>query len=172
MIDADEGMTDQDKRIILEVINRKKGIILAVNKWDLITKDTKTAQEFEKVLKEGLRGEHFIPIMFVSVLEKQRLYRLIELATSVHKERQKRIKTGELNRFVEEIVAAVHPPDYGKYQVKLNYCSQVKASPPIFVFHSNFPDAVKENYRKYIENKLREQYGFFGVPIMLVFKKK
>ena len=160
MIDADEGMTDQDKRVILEVINRKKGLILAVNKWDLITKDSKTAQEFEKVLKEGLRGEHFIPIMFVSVLQKQRLYRLIELATSVYHERRKRIKTGELNRFLEEIVAAFHPSDYGKYQVKLNYCSQVKAAPPIFVFHSNFPEAIKDNYRKYIENKIREQYGF------------
>jgi len=172
IMDAVEGLTDQDKRIIEEVIKRKKGIILAVNKWDLVDKDTKTAQHYEKNIFDELRGEKFIPVIFISALKKQRLFRTIELVKSVCEERKKRIQTRELNRFLEQIVSANSPPDFGKHPVKINYCTQVKTAPPVFTFFTNFPEGIKANYKKYIENKLREQYGFFGVPLTLVIKRK
>lgn len=172
MIDAVEGLTDQDKTIIEEVIRNRKGIILAVNKWDLIEKDNKTAQEYEKALLQGLRGEKFIPIIFISVIVKQRLHRVIEMVKSIHQERAKRLQTSELNNFFKQIIEKFPPPDFGRHQVKINYCTQVKASPPIFAFFLNFPQAIKDNYKKYLENKIREQYGFWGIPITLVFKRK
>jgi len=172
LIDAVEGLTDQDKKIIEEVIGRKKGLIIAVNKWDLVEKDSKTAHQYEKVILEGLRGEKFIPIIFISALEKQRLYRTIDIVKSIHDERQKRIQTSELNDFLREIVEAYPPADYGRHQVKINYMTQVKTAPPVFMFFSNFPEAIKDNYKKYLENKIRERYGFFGVPVTLVLKRK
>jgi len=172
LIDAVEGLTDQDKKIIEEVIKKKKGVVLAVNKWDLVEKDTKTAQLYEQNLLKGLRGEKFIPIIFISVLSKQRIFRTIELAKSIYTERYKRITTSVLNGFLKEIMASQTPADYGKHQVKINYCTQVKAAPPVFKFFTNFPQAIKQNYKKYIENKLREQFGFWGIPLTLVFRRK
>lgn len=172
LIDAVEGLTDQDKKIIEEVVKNKKGLILAVNKWDLVEKDTNTARKYELVLREGLRGEKFIPIIFISVFEKQRLFKMLDLVNSIHAERHKRIQTSELNDFIRRIVDAYPPADFASKHVKINYCTQVKTAPPVFSFFSNFPQAIKANYRKYLENKIREQYGFFGVPLTLVFKKK
>lgn len=172
LIDGSEGLTDQDKKIIEEVIKQKKGLLLAVNKWDLIEKDSKTAQHYEKQLIEGLRGEKFIPIIFISALMKQRLYRTIDIVISIYQERTKRIPTSELNEFLRDVVAAYAPADFGKHQVKLNYCTQVKSAPPVFLFFSNFPKEIKDNYKKYLENKLREQFGFLGVPITFVFRRK
>lgn len=172
LIDAVEGLTDQDKKIIEEVVNQKKGLILAVNKWDLLEKDTNSARKYELVLREGLRGEKYIPIIFISVFEKQRLFKMLDLVKSIHEERHKRVQTSELNEFIRRTVDAYPPADFAGKHVKINYCTQVKAAPPVFSFFSNFPEAIKANYRKYLENKLREAYGFFGVPLTLVFKKK
>jgi len=172
MIDAVEGLTDQDKKIIDEAIVHKKGLILAVNKWDLVEKNTNTARDFELILRQGLSGYDFFPIIFISALKKLRVYKIIDIAKSVYEERRKRVKTSKLNDFIKEVIEQYAPADYGKKQVKIKYCTQVKAAPPVFAFFSNFPHAIKENYKRYLENKLREQYGFFGVPLTLVFKEK
>jgi GTP-binding protein len=172
LIDAVEGMTDQDQKLIEEVINRKKGIILAVNKWDLVEKDSKTAHQYEELLQKGLGGENFIPIVFISVLQKQRIFRIIELAKLVFEKRLYRVKTSELNEFLQEILQGYPPPDYGTQQVKIKYCTQVKAAPPVFAFYLNFPEGIKSSYKKYIENKIREKFDFAGVPITIVFKRK
>ncbi len=172
LIDAVEGMTDQDQKLIEEVINRKKGIILAVNKWDLIEKDSKTAHQYEEQLRKGLGGENFIPVVFISALKKQRIFRIIELAKQLYEKRQQYIKTSELNQFLQEIIQAYPPPDFGTRQVKIKYCTQVKVAPPVFAFFVNFPEAIKNSYKKYIENKLREKFDFTGIPVTIVFKRK
>jgi GTP-binding protein len=172
LIDAVEGMTDQDQKLIEEVINRKKGIILAVNKWDLVEKDSKTAHQYEELLRKGLGGENFFPIIFISVLQKQRIFRIIELAKIVFEKRLFRVKTSDLNEFLQTILQEYPPPDFGTQQVKIKYCTQVKAAPPVFAFYLNFPEAVKSSYKKYIENKIREKFDFEGVPITIVFKRK
>lgn len=172
IVDAIEGLTDQDQRIIDEAITHKKGIILAINKWDLVEKETNTARDFELLLRESLGDKKFFPIIFISALEKLRVYKIIDIAKSVYAERIKRIQTSKLNDFLQQAIEQYSPADYGKRQVKINYCTQIKSAPPFFAFFSNFPDAIKDNYKKYLENKLREQFGFFGVPITLIFKKK
>lgn len=172
IIDAIEGLTDQDRRIIEQAISHKKGIILAINKWDLIEKNTNTARDYELILREELRGQDFLPIIFISALKKTRVYKIIDIAKSVYQERTKRIKTSKLNEFLKGALEQYAPSDYGKKQIKIKYCTQVKTAPPVFAFFANFPHAIKENYKKYLENKLRQQYGFLGVPLTLVFKEK
>jgi GTP-binding protein len=172
LIDAVEGLTDQDKKIIEEVITHKKGLILAVNKWDMFEKETNSARQYELNLRKGLRGEKFVPIIFISVFEKQRLFKMLDLVKTIHEERHKRIQTSDLNEFIRRTVDAYPPSDFAGKHVKINYCTQVKTAPPVFTFFMNFPEAIKPNYRKYLENKLREEYGFFGVPLTLTFKRK
>ncbi|MDZ7262652.1 MAG: ribosome biogenesis GTPase Der [candidate division KSB1 bacterium] len=170
--DATEGLTDQDKNVIEEAIRARKGIILAVNKWDLIEKDAGTAKIYESKIQDELRGVNYLPILFISALTKKRIYKVIEIAKSVHQERNKRLKTSDLNKFLEEALSSYSPPDVGRKQVKIKYCTQVKAGPPVFAFFTNIPNAIKPNYKQFLENKLRECFGFFGVPLTLVFRKK
>lgn len=172
LFDALEGLSAQDKTIIQEVIENKKGIILAANKWDLVEKDTNTAQRYEKLILEHLGRESYLPVMFISALTKQRVFKILELACAIYHERQKRIKTSELNEFLEQTIRSYPPSDYGKYEVKIKYVTQVNTAPPVFAFFTNFPEGIKENYKKYLENKLREKFGYFGIPLVLTFKKK
>lgn len=172
LIDAVEGMTDQDQKLIEEVINRKKGIILAVNKWDLVEKDSKTAHQYEELLRKGLGSQNYIPIIFISALKKQRIFRIIELAKLVFEKRYQHIKTSMLNEILQGIIQEYPPPDYGTHQVKIKYCTQVKVAPPVFAFYVNLPEAIKGSYKKYIENKIREKFDFTGVPLTIVFKRK
>ncbi len=172
LIDAVEGLTDQDKNIIKSAVEQGKGVIAAVNKWDLVEKDTMTARRFELSMQEELRDLQYMPVLFISALTKQRIFKVIDVAFSVFEERKKRLSTGELNRYLQEAVAQNHPPAYGSKWVKLNYVTQVKTAPPLFVFFTNEPRGIKANYRHYLENKLREKFGFFGVPIRMAFRRK
>ncbi len=172
IIDATQGIESQDLKILTEAVNLRKGIILAVNKWDLIAKETNTAKKFEDDIRDKLKSMNYLPIIFISALTKQRITKVIDIAKSVSKERGKSIKTSELNKFLEEIIRHYPPPSMDKKEVKLNYCTQIKTSPPVIAFFSNAPESIKANYRSYIENRLREKFGFFGVPLSLVFRKK
>lgn len=172
LLDAAEDLSDQDTRILSEALRFKKGIILAVNKWDLIEKDANTAREYELRLREQLTHVPFVPILFISALRKKRIHKLVEVAFRVFNERQKKIATSTLNKFLVEIVEKYPPPSMDRKEVKLNYITQVKARPPVFAVFANHPTSVKANYRRYIENQFRERFPFEGVPLTFVFKKK
>ena len=172
MIDARDKIQDQDKSIIEQAIKYKKGIVLCVNKWDLIEKDTHTAREFELDIQDEISFAIYIPIIFISALVKQRIFRVLDIASSVHGERSKNIKTSELNDFLEQVTALHPPPSPGGKYVKIKYCTQIKTSPPVFAFFCNYPKLVKSNYRSYLENRIRERFGFLGVPVTLTFRRK
>lgn len=172
IIDAQEGITDQDKKVIEEAVRFKKAIILAVNKWDLIEKDTRTAIEYEREIKHEMPYISYLPIIFISALTRQRIIKVIEIAASLHTERAKKIKTSELNAFFEPIIAATPPASVSGKEIKIKYCTQIKSKPPVFAFFCNRPELIKANYRAFLENKLRGQFGFFGIPVTLVFRRK
>lgn len=172
ILDATAGLESQDMKILQEAINLNKGIILAVNKWDLIQKETNTAKEYEDEVKDNLKNANFLPILFISALTKQRIFKVIDIAKSVNEERGKTIKTAALNKFLIEVTTRYAPPSMNQREVKIKYCTQVKSSPPVFSFFVNEPKAIKANYRSYLENQLRLKFGFFGVPLSLLFRKK
>jgi len=171
-LDANDGPTRQDMRIVQEAMKQKKGMVIAINKWDLITKDDKTMKVWEEALKEKLGLYDFIPLIFTSVLQKQRLYKLLDLATQVYEELFKQIPTHELNEFLLPIIKQTSPPSSQGKEIKINYITQIKNNPPLIGFFSNFPKLVGENYRRFLERKIRQQWGFSGVPITIVFKAK
>ncbi len=172
MIDATEGLVDQDIRIILDVVKFNKGVLIAVNKWDLVEKDAKTARAFEKAITELLNTLRYIPVIFISATEKKRIYKVIDIARELFVERQRKVPTSELNKFLEEIVAKYPPPSNDKKEVKIKYITQVKSPPPIFALYANHPKSIKSNYRQYIENQFRARYPFTGVPLTFIYKKK
>ncbi len=172
IIDAQDGITDQDKTVIKEAIQFKKAILLAVNKWDLIKKDNRTAGEYERQIKETIPYLNYLPIIFISALTQQRVFKVIEIARSIFEERGKKIKTSELNSYFEPIIQNTPPAAVGGKEVKIKYVTQVKSNPPVFAFFCNHPKLIKANYRSFLENRLREQFGFFGVPLTLAFRRK
>lgn len=173
MIDAQSGLENQDQKIIDEAIQRRKGIILAVNKWDLIEKDTNTAKEFEAQITSALGGIGYIPIVFVSAITKQRIYKIIELAKAIQVERRRKIPTKELN---EVLIAEIrkNPPPATKRgkEINIKFVSQVGEKYPIFLFFCSNSKEVPEHYRRFLENKIRANFGFSGVPITVSFKEK
>ena len=173
MIDAQSGLENQDQKIIDEAIQRRKGIILAVNKWDLIEKDTNTAKDFEEQITSTLGGIGYIPTVFISALTKQRIYKIIELAKTIQAERLKKIPTKELN---EILLAEIkkNPPSATKRgkEINIKFVSQVGEKYPIFLFFCSNSKDVPEHYRRFLENKIRANFGFVGVPITVSFKEK
>jgi len=172
LVDAHKGIGRQDIAVLSEAEKQRKGIVLVLNKWDLITKDHKTIDTFKKENTEKLGVLRFVPQIFTSVIQKQRLYKMLDLATEVYEERKKRIPTSELNDFFLPLIHEKTPPAEKGKDIKINYVAQVKAEPPVFGFYSNFPDLIVESYRRFLENRLRKQYGFKGVPVVLSFRKK
>lgn len=172
MIDATRGLEVQDMKIINEAVQLNKGIIVAVNKWDLIEKDTYTTKKFEDNIQDSLKNLTYIPKIFISALTKQRIYKVIELAKKVSLERSKKVSTPDLNIFLEDIIKKYPPPSMDQKEVNLNYCTQIKASPPVFVFFGNHPKSIRPNYRAYVENNFRERFGFEGVPLTFTYRKK
>jgi GTP-binding protein len=172
LLDASEGPTRQDMRIIQEAVRQKKGMVLAMNKWDLISKDEKTMKEWEDALSEKLGLLNFIPVVFTSVLEKQRLYRLLDEATKVYGELSKHISTHDLNDVLLPIIKETSPPSAQGKEIKINYVTQVRSNPPVVCFFSNFPRLIAENYRRFLERKIRQYWNFRGVPVTVVFKAK
>jgi GTP-binding protein len=172
MLDATCGLERQDLRIIGEAAELKKGIVIAVNKWDLVEKDANTALEYEHALKSRLKVFDYVPVVFISAKTKQRIFKVLDLAKVVHDERAKRIKTSELNKVLFPIVKETPPPAVSGKEIKIKYVTQVKSSPPVFAFFANFPDDIPEHYKRFLENKIRENFSFIGVPLTIIFKRK
>ncbi|MCD4693418.1 MAG: ribosome biogenesis GTPase Der [Calditrichales bacterium] len=172
MVDINEGLSRQDATILNEAASQHKGVVLLLNKWDLIEKDHKTIEKFKKKYTDRLGALRFIPQIYISVLNKQRLYKALDLATFVYEERLKRISTSELNDFFLPLIKEKTPPATRGKEIKINYVSQVKTKPPVFVFYSNYPDLIIESYQRFLENRLRAKYGFIGAPVIMSFRKK
>jgi len=172
MIDAVQGFESQDMNIIRLALSRNKGVVIMVNKWDLITKDTNTAKKLEEEIKEKLKPADYIPIIFSSVLEKKRIMQAIEKAIEVYENRTKKISTSELNDKMLKEIENIPPPAYrGKY-IKIKYITQIPAAAPVFIFFCNHPDHIPVSYQRYLENKIRDHFGFDGVPLRLFFRQK
>ena len=172
LVDVNEGLSRQDVAILNDAANQRKGIILLLNKWDLIKKDHKTIEEYQKDYSNRLGVLRFIPQIYVSVFEKQRLFKALDLATQVYEERKKRISTSELNDYFLPLIKTNTPPATKGKEIKINYVSQIKANPPVIVFYSNHPKLIIESYQRFLENKLREKYKFTGVPVLISFRQK
>ena len=173
LIDATSGVEKQDQRILEEAIRRRKGIIIAVNKWDLIEKDSNTAAKFEKEILEKLGTVDYAPIIFISALTKQRIFKLIDLAKKIQEERKKKIDTKTLNDVLLPELAKTPPPatPTGK-EVKIKYLTQVGEKYPIFLLFANNSKYIPDSYRRFVERLIRERFGFTGVPMTLTFKDK
>ncbi len=172
LFDALEQAVDQDLHIVSEAAKLQKGLVIGVNKWDLIEKEASTAKQFEKTLREALRIYSYVPILFISALTKQRVFKLLEVALKVHRERQKQLRTADLNDFLQEAVRSYPPPSMEQREVKIKYCTQVKQAPPVIAFFCNHPASIRANYRQYLENRFRARFGFAGVPLTFSFRKK
>jgi GTP-binding protein len=172
LIDGVAGLEAQDAKVLREAADAKKGLVVAVNKWDLVEKETNTARDWTRSFRERLGMLDYVPLEFVSALTGQRARKVLETALRVHEERSKRVPTAKLNEVVKAAVAAQHPPTYRGNYVQIKYATQVRVRPPVFTFFVNHADGVKESYRRYLENKLREAFGFEGVPLTLSFRKK
>ena len=173
LLDATAGLQNQDINVLKLAEKHKKGMVIAVNKWDLVDKDTKTAKRYEDYFHEILQTLDYVPIVFTSALTRQRVYKVIDTALEVADERAKRISTSKLNDALQQALANHHPPTYrGGNYVEIKYATQVRENPPVFVFFVNHPKGVKESYKRYLERQFREAFGFKGVPLTLVFKEK
>ena len=172
VLDADKGITAQDITIFSLAVRKGKGVVVLVNKWDLITKETNTARDYEKALKQKLAPFNDVPILFISVLEKTRIFKAIELGLEVYENRQRRVPTAKLNEAMLAAVAAYHAPVVRGNSIKIKYVTQLPTPVPSFAFFTNYPDDIKTPYRNYLENQLRTKFKFTGVPIRIYFRKK
>ncbi|MEG0852189.1 MAG: ribosome biogenesis GTPase Der, partial [Flavobacterium sp.] len=172
VIDATRGFEGQDQSIFWLAEKNRKGIVILVNKWDLVEKDTMTSHDYEKRIREEIAPFTDVPILFVSALTKQRLLKALETAVEVYENRKQRIATSKFNDTMLPIIEHNPPPAIkGKY-IKIKYCMQLPTPVPQFVFFANLPQYIKDPYKRYVENKLREIYNFEGVPIEIYFRQK
>ncbi len=172
MIDAEKGITAQDLAIFSMAVKKGKGIVVLVNKWDLIEKETNTARDYEKELKQRLEPFSDVPVIFTSVTEKQRLLKSIEAALMVFENRQRKVPTSKLNEVMLKAIEQIKPPVVRGNAIKIKYVTQLPMHTPTFAFFCNYPDDIKAPYQGYLENKLRENFDFTGIPIRLFFRKK
>ncbi len=172
MIDAEQGWESQDQNILNLIRKNKKGIVILVNKWDLIEKDSNTLKEYREFIQERIAPFNDIPILFISALTKQRISDVLSTAMQVYENRIQRIPTGKLNEVMLDAIESFPPPaTKGKY-IKIKYVTQLPTPTPVFAFFANLPQYIKEPYKRYLENKLRENFNLTGVPIVLVFRDK
>lgn len=172
VIDATEGLHNQDLKIATLAWEAGRGLIIAVNKWDLFEKDDKSAAKFEREVQEKAPYLRFVPFLFISAKTGQRVQRLMDVIMEVDRERQKRIGTSEVNTILEELVARRQPPQGGGREVKMNYATQVETAPPMIAVFGNAPDLVQEHYIRYLHNGFREAWGFTGNPLRVVMRRK
>ena len=172
VLDATRGFEGQDQNIFWLAVKNKKGVIILVNKWDLVEKDTKTTKQFETDIRRELEPFTDVPIIFISALTKQRIFKAIETAVEVYQHRKNRIATSKLNETMLEIIRQNPPPAYKGKFVKIKFCTQLPTPTPQFAFFANLPQYVKDPYKRFIENKMREIFNFHGVPIVIYFRKK
>ncbi len=172
LIDAVEGLQAQDIRVLKQAEEMHKGLIIAVNKWDLVEKETNTARDYQRQITERIKMLDYVPVLFISATTRQRVYNVLTTAVQIYQERRKRISTSKLNEVMLHAIESHRPPAYRNQYVKIKYVTQVRENPPVFAFFCNYPKGIQESYRRYLENKIREAFGFTGVPLMLVFKAK
>ncbi|HEY1030796.1 MAG TPA: ribosome biogenesis GTPase Der [Flavipsychrobacter sp.] len=173
LIDAEQGMTAQDVNIFSLATRKGKGIVLLVNKWDLVAeKQTNTARDYEKAIKQRIAPFTDVPIIFISAKDKQRIFQAMEKALEVYDNRQRRIATSVLNDIMLKEIERFAPPMSRGHSVKIKFVSQIPTAVPSFAFFANYPDAIKDPYRNFLENKLRSHFQFSGVPIRIFFRKK
>lgn len=172
VVDATRGFDGQVQNIFWLAERNRKGIVILVNKWDLVEKDNKTTKDFEKYIRKQIEPFTDVPIVFMSAMTKQRIFKAIETAVEVYKNRSKRIKTSKLNDVMLPIIQTTPPPaTKGKY-VKVKFITQLPTPQPQFAFFCNLPQYVKEPYKRFLENKLREHFNFHGVPVSIYMRKK
>ncbi|MFK7901084.1 MAG: ribosome biogenesis GTPase Der [Cyclobacteriaceae bacterium] len=173
IIDATLGLEAQDLNILKIAQTNRKGIVILVNKWDLVEdKESNTAAEYEKEMRERLAPHHYIPIIFISVLEKQRIFKALEKALEVHEKRSTRVPTSKLNEALLPEIEKIPPAAIRGRYIKIKYITQLPTYKPTFAFFANHPKDIQESYERFLENKLRKYFDFEGVPIQLIFKQK
>lgn len=172
MIDAREGITAQDQSIVKLVVRRRKGLIVLVNKWDLVEKDTATGERYLNAVRDELKPFTDVPLVLVSSLNKQRIFKAVEEGMRVYNNRRKKIPTSQLNDYLLEVVKQHHPPSYRGNFVKIKYITQLPVKTPAFAFFCNHPQGISESYKRYLENKIREKFDFSGVPLLIFFRQK
>ncbi len=172
VLDATRGLQAQDIRILKDAEAANKGLLIAVNKWDLIEKVTNTARDYEANLRAGLKTLDYVPVQFISALTRQRVHRVLEYSVRILAARAERVPTAKLNTVVQQAIRRNHPPSYRNRHVQIKYATQVSTRPPVFAFFCNHPYGITTAYRRFLERRLREAFGFEGVPISVVFKAK
>ena len=173
LLDAEKGITAQDVSIFSLATRKGKGIVVLVNKWDLVQdKQTNTARDYEKRLKEKLAPFTDVPIIFISVVEKTRIFKAMETALEVFESKTRKVQTSKLNDVMLKAVEAYHAPVVRGNSIKIKYVTQLRTAVPSFAFFTNYPDDIKTPYRNYLENQLRSHFNFKGVPIRIFFRKK
>ena len=172
MIDASEGFESQDLNIFHLAERNRKGIVIIVNKWDLIEKETKTHLEFEELIRNKIAPFRDVPIVFTSIPKKQRIFKALEIGSEVYKNKSVSISTSKLNEMFLPIIEKTPPPAIKGKFVKIKYITQLKTPFPAFVFFCNLPQYVRDPYKRFVENQLRKQFNFHGVPIQIFFRRK
>ena len=172
LLDAQDGMERQDLHIFWQIVESYRGVVIVVNKWDLIAKDHTTMSDFEEKIRERIAPFTDVPIVFTSNLKKQRIFKALEASLMVYKNRSKKISTSKLNDFLLPIMDRQPPPTYkGKY-VRIKYVTQLPSQTPTFAFYCNLPQYVKDPYKRFLENKIRDEFELSGVSLRLFFRKK
>jgi GTP-binding protein len=172
ILDAQDGLEAQDLAILSLIEGQRKGLVILVNKWDLVEKETNTAREYTKIIEERIAPLSNVPIIYISVNEKQRILKALETGLQVFQEKTKKISTSVLNEVMQAAITAYRPPAHRGRFINIKYVTQIPASIPTFLFFCNHPKHIKENYKRYLENQLRENFGFTGTPINVFFREK
>jgi GTP-binding protein len=172
LLDATQGLEAQDIKVLKAAEEQRKGLIIAINKWDLVEKETNTARDYAAQIWYRLQTLDYVPILFISALTGKRVTKVLDTALDVDRERRSRVPTSRLNEVMQAAIERYAPPTYRGQFVQIKYVSQVATEPPVFAFFCNHPKGVKESYRRYLENQIREYFGFVGVPLTLVFRAK
>jgi len=172
LVDAERGIEGQDVNILHLIIRNRKGVVLLVNKWDLVEKDTNTLKGFEKIIREKCAPFQDFPVIFISAINKQRVFRVLETAMEVFQNRTQKIQTSALNKYMLEAIEQHPPPAHkGKY-IRIKYVTQLPTHAPSFAFYANLPQYIREPYKRYLENRMREKFKLTGVPIQIFFREK
>ncbi|MBX3238788.1 MAG: ribosome biogenesis GTPase Der [Chitinophagaceae bacterium] len=172
LIDAEKGISAQDVNIFSLAVRKGKGVVILVNKWDLVKKETNTARDYEKELKERTAPFTDVPVLFISAKEKTRVFKVVETALQVYENRLRRAPTSKLNDVMLKAVEAYHAPVVRGNPVRIKYVTQLPTAVPSFAFFCNYPDDIKQPYKNYLENQLRKHFDFSGVPVRIFFRKK
>ena len=172
VLDATQGLEIQDIRILKDAEKNKKGLLIAVNKWDLIPKETNTARDMERDILGRLQTLDYVPVIFISALTRQRTHRVLAESVKIIHERARRIPTAQLNEVMQKAIHRHNPPSYRGRHVQIKYVTQLSTHAPVFAFFCNYPQGVSENYTRYLKRNLRKAFGFAGVPISVVYRSK